>query len=439
MASSSCPDRQVEGITEANPTSSSSSRSGHPRRSQPQTAEETAPEIEASPCHKEHAVSLQESSAQDASEKGGCSSGEASSDPCDHCAACSSKLRQLEQEKANLQERLEFVEELLGPTEAQRKLLQDQVIAARTAALKARMRGASLPTKVTGRLDEMLLWSRGLSERDAGLLQGGCLPDADGVLQDVSMLGDPNFHPYNPRNNDLKWQARGGVLQLSLGEVCDRFGEDVALDVVRCAKELDEYDASRRVGIELPWHPLEERELEPAEVINLMDRELTLAANLSYVYHDDPIDVSCATGFPVDIPETDSSPYAVANSPPPERRSAAGGPRRKKHSRGSARQPQSRNASRVGGRLPSLAQPLLGARAAPQAAAVRRIYGAASGGAVAPLPRVHSQSPSRAPSRRRGDGAASGSSVAACALPGLVPRPRMQEPLSHPLLGPLCC
>lgn len=27
------------------------------------------------------------------------------------------------------------------------------------------------------------------------------------------------------------------------------------------------YDASRRVGVELPWHPMEDRELEPAEAI----------------------------------------------------------------------------------------------------------------------------------------------------------------------------
>merc|ERR1712232_1214502 len=72
--------------------------------------------------------------------------------------------------------------------------------------------------------------------------------------------------------------ARGGFFQLSLGEVRDCFGEDVARDVVRCARELDKYDASRRVGIELPWHATEERELEPAEVISIMDRELGLLA-----------------------------------------------------------------------------------------------------------------------------------------------------------------
>ncbi|CAE7486069.1 CAC [Symbiodinium natans] len=86
------------------------------------------------------------------------------------------------------------------------------------------------------------------------------------------------------------WAARGGLLRLSLEEVRGRFGEEVAQDVLRCARELDEYDASRRVGLELPWHPVEDRELEPAEVIQLMDRELALAANLSYRYHDEPFD-----------------------------------------------------------------------------------------------------------------------------------------------------
>jgi len=105
----------------------------------------------------------------------------------------SALVTQLRKEKHALQQRLEFVEELVGPTEAQRKTLQEQVLAARETALKAKYRGASVPTKVAGRLDERLLWQSGLCERDAGLLQGGCLPDNDGILQDVSVLGDPNF------------------------------------------------------------------------------------------------------------------------------------------------------------------------------------------------------------------------------------------------------
>eukprot|EP00435_Cladocopium_sp_Y103_P071306 s257_g37.t1 len=129
----------------------------------------------------------------------------------------------------------------------------------------AKWRGACLPTKVAGRVDEMLLFSRGLSDTDAGLLQGGCLPNSEGILQDVSMLGDPGFHPYSSQTGEPKWQARGGLLRLSLEEIGHRFGEEIAQDVVRCAKELDKYDASRRVGVELPWHPMEDRELEPAE------------------------------------------------------------------------------------------------------------------------------------------------------------------------------
>ncbi|CAE8638737.1 unnamed protein product, partial [Polarella glacialis] len=107
------------------------------------------------------------------------------------------RIRQLEREKAELQQRLEFVEELVGPTEAQRKIFQELILAARAAALKAKSHGASVPTKIAGRLDDMLLWSQGLTERDAGLLQGGCLPDADSILQDVSLLGDPSFQPYD--------------------------------------------------------------------------------------------------------------------------------------------------------------------------------------------------------------------------------------------------
>jgi len=190
-------------------------------------------------------------------------------------------LEKLRKERDDLQERLEFVEEIVGPTEAQRKIFQDQVLASRAAALRAKHHGAGVPTRVMGRLDERKMYIEGLSDRDVGLLQGGCLPNDDGILQDVSLLGDPTFRPYNQGSGTPKWEARGGALQLSLQDVKDRFGSDVALEVVRCAKELDDHDPSRRVGIELPWHPVEDRELQPAEIIDIMDREAGLEASFA--------------------------------------------------------------------------------------------------------------------------------------------------------------
>lgn len=180
----------------------------------------------------------------------------------------------LVKEKAAAQDRLEFVEELLGPTEAQRKGFQDQITAARAAALQACRNGAPIPVRVMGRLDENWLRSRGLLERDCALLQRGCLTRQDGVASDVSMLGDPSFRPYDVKTLEPEWEARGGLFRLSLGDIRTRWGEDVALEVVRCAIELDKHDASRRLGVELPWHEAEEREMEPAEVIALLEREL---------------------------------------------------------------------------------------------------------------------------------------------------------------------
>lgn len=234
------------------------------------------------------------------------------------------ELKRLRAEKEDIESRLEFVEELVGPTEAQRKTLHEQVVAARAAALRAKYRGAGIPTRVTGRLDERLLWTRGMSERDAGLLQGGCLPDKEGILQDVSLLGDPNFQPYDQRTGEVKWHSRGGMLKISLSEVRSRFGEDIAQDVVRCAKELDTYDASRRVGVELPWHPVEDRELHPAEVIDLMDRELGLQVSASYVEElERPLVVE-----QIERP----SPYAVMLPPPRRGRRRGRGRGERSHS-----------------------------------------------------------------------------------------------------------
>jgi hypothetical protein len=180
----------------------------------------------------------------------------------------------LEAERAELMERLEFVESLVGPTEAQRRDFQELVLGARAAAVRVRHRGAGIPVRWVGRLDEAWLRSKGLTERDVGLLQGGHIPTADGVLQDVSLLGDPNFRPYDEKSGAPVWDAQGGGLQLTLAEVRDRFGQEVAAAVLRCARELDQFDASRRIGVELPWHPLEDREMTASEIIDLLGAEL---------------------------------------------------------------------------------------------------------------------------------------------------------------------
>jgi len=190
-------------------------------------------------------------------------------------------IRQLEKEKAELRSRLEFVEELVGPTEAQRKSFQQQILAARGAALRAQRCGVAIPTRFVGRLNECWLRLRGMSERDCALLQRGCVTGLDGVPKDISLLGDPQFSPYHGETLKPRWDARGGSLHLSLADVRDRWGEDVALEVVRCAIELDRYDASRRLGIELPWFALENRELQPAEIIHLMEREIATRSDVA--------------------------------------------------------------------------------------------------------------------------------------------------------------
>jgi len=290
------------------------------------------------------------------------------------------RVKRLTKEKEALQQRLDFIEEIVGPTEAQRKILQDQVLEARSAAIRAKCRGARVPVKVAGRLDKHLLWESGMSERDAGLLQGGCLPDQDGILQDVSLLGDPQFRPYNESTGEPRWHARGGMLKLSLDEVRNRFGSEIAQDVVRCAQELDKYDASRRVGIELPWHPIEDRELQPSEVIDLLDRELELTLRMGLKAAEDRSGAAAAR-----LAEH-MSPYSAVHAPP--RRCRA----RREHER----TPQGRGdgaSLHAGLTAPSGVQ-----------RRKRVAGGSGSGGAVVHLPRV--EGPRRA-AHPEGGGAAS--------------------------------
>lgn len=177
-----------------------------------------------------------------------------------------------------LQERLSFVEELIGPTETQRKTYQIQLTSARDAALRvAHSCSGSIPTRCVGRLDETWLRSRGLTDQECSMLQRGCVSGDNGVPTDISMLGDPSFCPYDKQTLQPKWEAKGGFLQLSLADVRDKWGEEVALELVRCAIELDRHDASRRLGVELPWNEKEDREFDAAEVIGLLGQQLLAA------------------------------------------------------------------------------------------------------------------------------------------------------------------
>lgn len=179
-----------------------------------------------------------------------------------------------QEEKEELQSRLDFVETIVGPTESQRKEFQQQLVGARAAAIHASHSGSCIPTRFLGRLDVDRLAAYGISEHDCALLQRGCVPGDEGVPQDVSLLGDPNFCPYDPFTLEPRWEARGGFLQLTLGDVRDRWGTEVAMEVLRCAIELDRHDASRRLGLEVPWNSDEGRELQPAEVIMLLAQEM---------------------------------------------------------------------------------------------------------------------------------------------------------------------
>merc|ERR1712060_141735 len=201
------------------------------------------------------------------------------------------------------------------------------------------------------------------------------MPDDEGVLQDVSLLGDPNFRPYDERTGEPRWQAKGGAYHISLGEVRDRYGDDIAFDVIRCARELDKYDASRRIGTELAWHPLEDRELEPAEVIDLMDRELSFQSNFLHLE---------SSGGPLSE-VLQMSPYNVMNVPP---RRGRGLQARRRASSGVVRSTRGRSSVQAG--------------------------------AVVPLPRV--ETTRRAPDMQ-------------CALPSFLRHSRMHDSLDHPLLG----
>eukprot|EP00930_Biecheleria_cincta_P085602 TRINITY_DN74988_c0_g1_i1.p1 TRINITY_DN74988_c0_g1~~TRINITY_DN74988_c0_g1_i1.p1 ORF type:complete len:324 (-),score=63.97 TRINITY_DN74988_c0_g1_i1:27-998(-) len=181
----------------------------------------------------------------------------------------------LSRELEALQSRLDFAEELVGPTETQRKLFQNQLAAARDAALQvAHNCPKSISTRCIGRLDDYWLRSKGLTDAESAMLQRGRVFDESGVPCEISLLGDPAFSPYDRETLRPNWEVKGGLLQMSLGDVRDKWGEEVSLEVMRCAIELDKHDASRRMGVELLWNEQENREMEVSEIICLLGEQL---------------------------------------------------------------------------------------------------------------------------------------------------------------------
>lgn len=186
----------------------------------------------------------------------------------------------LSRELQDLQSRLDFVEDIVGPTETQRRTFHVQLTAARDAALRvAHDCPNCIQTRCVGRLDERWLRLRGLTDTEISTLQRGCVSGEDGVPSDISVLGDPAFCPYDRETLQPIWEAKGGFLQMSLADIREKWGEEVALQVVRCAIELDKYDASRRLGMELPWHEEENREMEPSELIGILGQHFSKSSH----------------------------------------------------------------------------------------------------------------------------------------------------------------
>lgn len=195
-------------------------------------------------------------------------------------AELSSANDRLSKELKELSSRLEFVEDIVGPTETQRKKYQVQLVAAREAAVRvAHTCPSSVPTRCVGRLDERWLQSKGLTPAECTMLQRGCVTGENGVPCDISLLGDPAFSPYDRETLEPNWEWKGGFLGMSLGDIRAKWGEEVALEVLRCAIELDKYDASRRLGVELPWDEKENREMEPSEIISLLGQHLSTSSH----------------------------------------------------------------------------------------------------------------------------------------------------------------
>jgi ankyrin repeat protein len=165
--------------------------------------------------------------------------------------------------------KFEVLEEMYQPVQTQNEERKWMLANTRKAALEiGRTRqDLRLPTKRMGELDSVKLYKLGVAVEGTSLLQG--------------IVCDPNFHPWHvqhrqgSRSNELEevvnWQDQQlkKIMQMHDDDGREGRGQQVAEEVLRCNKEVQQWNPSGGYCVVIPYHHGEKRELRPEELLKI--------------------------------------------------------------------------------------------------------------------------------------------------------------------------
>lgn len=150
---------------------------------------------------------------------------------------------------------LEMLHETVGPTVKAQREAQQLLVQAREAAVEAsRRKPEAVPIKIMGVLDPAVLISTGMTAEEISILQ--------------ERLRHPDFYPLKvvarPDNTVVEEFDRSHPELVALDF---EFGPVAVDEVLRCFKELSDWNPSSRTSLEVPWDVDTDTALRPADVI----------------------------------------------------------------------------------------------------------------------------------------------------------------------------
>jgi hypothetical protein len=173
----------------------------------------------------------------------------------------------LSPEYEELRAKFELLEQMYQPVQTENEQRKEMLTDLRKAAIGISRSRQDLhfPTKRMGEIDSMRLHRLGISIEQISRLQ--------------QTICDPNFHPWRTRQvrpgseevetvvnwDDDKLQ---GIVRVCGGGTNSK-GRQAAEEVLRCSKELQQWNPSGGYCVTIPYHYGEQRELKPDELLKI--------------------------------------------------------------------------------------------------------------------------------------------------------------------------
>lgn len=188
----------------------------------------------------------------------------------------SSNVRNLEEKLEELKVEKELLEDMNQKLTYKERELNDEVQNARKAAVKVLEKKVNLKhiaVKKMGELDQAP-WKTACKQKFKNSPDGWELHFATEVTAWETNLRDVHWHPFKVVQVGEEPELRINDKDEKLMTLKREYGEPVFASVVNALKELQDYNASGRYPIPVPWNYKENRKATLEEIIQFLDTEM---------------------------------------------------------------------------------------------------------------------------------------------------------------------